>query len=75
MIGEFISEVIGQIFIEIIFNKIIVPTCRFTGALTRWFFCFFQTPLSEIQKKDHNGILGLFKIILVVTAILVITQR
>lgn len=74
MIVDFIGEILGQIFIEIIFNKIIRPLLKIIGSLVRWTFCFGKTPFNDILKKDYNTRIGLIITLLIVFVLIFFLQ-
>jgi len=73
MIGEFIVEILGQVFIEIIFNKIINPSLKIIGSLILWIISLGKTPFKDIMKKDSNTRIGFITIILLVFILMFIS--
>jgi hypothetical protein len=63
MIGEFIGEILGQVFVEISFNKIINPYLKISGSLIRWIIYFGKIPFKDIMKKDSNTRIGFITVI------------
>jgi hypothetical protein len=56
MIGEFLSELFMQIFVNFFWRNIIGPLLRFTGGGLRFLF----TLKKEAFKNEHNAVLGFF---------------
>ena len=72
---DFIGEFFGQIIVDLIGYKILVPFFRLTGGAIRWAFCFGRQTYQDILNKSYNGRLGIiFWLALIVTLIYVIKK-
>ena len=59
--GDIIGEVFGEIFVTIIWQKIILPFFHYSGFGLRLLFNFKGTPKDVIFKhKEFNSFIGFF---------------
>ena len=62
-----LAEIIGEFFVQIVWNKIIRPVFFFAGVGLRLVFNFNRMTYAEIYRKDNNSIIGyLFLIVAIV---------
>ena len=67
---DILGEIIGQVFVDIIGYKILVPFFRLTGGAIRWVFSFGRHTYQDILNKSYNGRLGIvFWVALIITVI------
>jgi hypothetical protein len=72
---EMIGEFIGQIVVDIIGYKILVPFFSLTGGAIRWSFNFGRQAYQDILNKSYNGRIGLiFWLSLIITCIYLINK-
>ena len=55
---DFIGEFIGEVIVDLIGYKILVPFFRLTGGAIRWPFSFGRQTYQDILNKSYNGRLG-----------------
>ena len=72
MIGEFIRQILGQVFVKIIFNKIINPFLKILGSLIRWIIYLGKIHFKDIMKKDSNTRIGFITVIVSVFILMLI---
>lgn len=65
------EEIIGEIFVQTIWSKIIKPFFVLSGAGLRLLFNFNKTPRQTILDKDNNGVIGFLFWALAVTTIII----
>lgn len=67
---DFIGEFIGQVIVDLIGYKILVPFFRLTGGAIRWSFSFGRQTYQNILYKSYNGQLGfIFWLTVIITLI------
>ena len=66
------EEIIAEIFVEIIWEKIIKPIFYFTGVTLRLVLNFNRLTYTDIRKKGNNSIIGFIFLAIVLTAFFVI---
>ena len=69
------EEIIAEIFVEIIWEKIIKSIFYFTGVGLRLVFNFKRLTYADIRKKDNNSIIGFIFLAIVITAFFVIRAK
>jgi hypothetical protein len=70
-----IADIIGEIFVQIIWDKIIRPIFFFSGVGLRLCLKFKRTPYSEIYKKEDNSVIGFFFWVFAITAFFIIRAK
>ena len=72
---DIIGEFFGQVVVDIIGYKILVPFFRLTGGAIRWSFSFGRQKYQDILNKSYNGRLGMvFWLSVIITIIYLIKK-
>ena len=72
---DIIFEFIGQVIVDVIGWKILVPFFRLIGGGIRWLLCFGKTSYQDILNKSYNARIGfVFFLILIISLIYIIKK-
>ncbi len=70
-----LTDIIGDFFVQIVWDKIIRPIFFYTGVGLRLVFNFQRTTYAEICKKDNNSIIGLLFLVVALFAFIGIKSK
>ncbi len=70
-----IVDIMGEVFVQIIWDKIIRPIFFFSGVGLRLSLNFKRTPYAEIYKKENNSVIGFFFWVFAIMAFFIIRAK